>query len=280
MYFYSTGQNYVPNMKPPLGAVPNPYSPFSYNIVGDWPFWENGGTTVFDLSGNGSMGTLSGDAAWSRGQFGAAIEFFTKAGVGSINYGSHSLLISDDTDKTINFFINMNTPSAAYNVPVTNGPAIIGTNPQSEGWGFYSGYQNATQMYFAMKDSDGDKAETMVTGLTINQWYMVTGVIDKAAATVHIYIDGVHKNSNTNALVGSYTGTTLKTAPGGSYSFMDGILDNLCIWNRILTASEIAQIYREPFIRYRWTLPQLIHYYTVPPTAGIMTLNTGYWGAI
>jgi len=56
------------------------------------------------------------------------------------------------------------------------------------------------------------------------------------------------------------------------------------IYNRILSASEIAQLYREPFCMFD---RDPIELWTgamgggVPPVgnAGIMTCNAGYWGA-
>lgn len=43
--------------------------------VGSWDFNENGGTTLYDSSGNGNNGTLVGSPAWVPGVSGTALSF-------------------------------------------------------------------------------------------------------------------------------------------------------------------------------------------------------------
>ncbi len=58
-----------PHVKPPLGTPiykPDP------SLVGHWLMNEGAGNTVYDLSGNGYHGTLSG-ATWSTGIYGSRL---------------------------------------------------------------------------------------------------------------------------------------------------------------------------------------------------------------
>jgi hypothetical protein len=68
--------------KPPLGAKINWAHPLAKGIVGCWLFNEGMGDKVYDLSGNGNTGTLTGfshpatvTSGWNPGKFGKMINF-------------------------------------------------------------------------------------------------------------------------------------------------------------------------------------------------------------
>jgi len=277
MYFYSTGQNYVPNMKPPLGAVPNPHSSFSDGVVGDWPFWENGGTTVFDLSGNGITATFGSSAGWTSGPLGPAIQF-----PGDTDYlfcGSSPLLKFGLSDKSIVVYLRIDTVAALNGIIMAGGK----TNAD-EGWHFR--YDDAGN-YFRLTLSNGSSrgyfdSNTGAAAIEDGNWHQVALTADRDN-NANFYLDGVSIGGqsisgwqgqdiqgNNNLLFSDYISTTWDVI---------GAIDMPIMYNRALSASEIALLYREPFIRYRWTLPELIHYYSAPVgNAGIMTPNTGFWG--
>ena len=57
------------NQKPILGRGINWGDPLARGLVGYWLMNEGVGNKVYDLSGNGRTGTISG-ALWTAGKFG------------------------------------------------------------------------------------------------------------------------------------------------------------------------------------------------------------------
>jgi len=78
--------------------------------------------------------------------------------------------------------------------------------------------------------------------ISINQWHLVTFTYDGSNNTM--YIDGVFSTSNTN---GADTGTPNILEIGGSgrhsENFAEGKIDDVRIYNRALSASEVKQLY-------------------------------------
>lgn len=96
----------------------------------------------------------------------------------------------------------------------------------------------------AMTDNiyDVTRNKTANVSLNTNQWYHV--VIAKAAYSPTIYVDGTDVSLDDGDYVG---GTEAYTAIGGdpNYTgyFFYGTLDDVRIYNRILSASEVLSLY-------------------------------------
>ncbi|WP_299117197.1 LamG-like jellyroll fold domain-containing protein [uncultured Winogradskyella sp.] len=96
--------------------------------------------------------------------------------------------------------------------------------------------------YFAeVTTSDGNFA---VNGgpVTLNQWTHIAGVYDQVNGTLSIYINGTLQNTATG-ITGSSLSTTNNTILGGvdwGNATFTGTIDELRIWDRALTAQEIA----------------------------------------
>src|SRR5690606_23488307 len=97
--------------------------------------------------------------------------------------------------------------------------------------------------------NNGDTHEVSTTA-TFNDgfWHhyaltMAPGGISK------VYVDGVLNASNTDAYaVGSTTNFTRLGCNDNIAQFLDGNMDNLKVWNRVLGAGEVASIYNQPVI--------------------------------
>lgn len=218
--------------KPLMGRQINWAHPLSEGLVGYWLMNESSGDRVQDLSGNGKMGTLAGNASWETGfilceDFGDKISMDTPAFVqaGTIMFsfiGSGSPHTSGKfvvtTDAEFQFFRNSN--STEINL-----------------------FINGTAGVFTVGDLWGDNNERIIA-IT---W-------DASINERKVYIDGILKGTVTDAFTwdAANLGSTFyigdrgndQRSIGGRFGWCNG-------YKRTLSASEIAQLYQEPFAMFK-----------------------------
>jgi len=251
------------SIKPVLGSQLEFGHSLATGLVGLWLLNEGSGNKVFDLSGNGKDGIFSGDVSWAAGKFGSSILYGGTAG--HINLGSDFL---GTTPITIIAWIN---------------PATLGDNNQGR---IIDNSQIIFRMFTSsdiIATSNGGGTELTATGnnIILNAWQQVAFTRDSSGASSFLYINGIEEvpgDTGTPASGGTvYTGDRAD----GLRSF-NGMFDHLVIYNRVLSASEIALLYREPFIMFERDPIELWVGATsvgVPiGNAGIMTTNAGFWG--
>jgi len=96
-------------------------------------------------------------------------------------------------------------------------------------------------------ESDVATASTYLDDL---KWHFLVAVWDRANTTAYVYIDGVERAKDTGQTDGdAYTAgdnrVSLGTLTGYGNSFLDGIIDEVRIYNRVLSADEIMQHYEQ-----------------------------------
>jgi hypothetical protein len=91
-----------------------------------------------------------------------------------------------------------------------------------------------------------DKAAS--TPITDTNWHFIT--VTRADATVHIYIDRVDQTLTTTSSGGSMIGQNINTGTtyqigqiAGASQYFNGVVDDVGIWNRPLSSTEIDQLY-------------------------------------
>ncbi len=199
-------------------------------MVSHWLLDENSGTTAIDFVG-GNNASLNGTAAWAptEGQVDGAVRL---DGPGSyLSIGNESNF--DFTNAmTVACWIKPDTFDATWQAFVCKG---------DNSWRLHrSGDTN--QVNFACTGL----SQLDVTGTTdVNdgQWHHIAGIYD--GANLYVYVDG-----NLDASVAS-TGQIANTGDPvfiGSNASMSnrefkGLIDDVCIFNRALTADEIASLY-------------------------------------
>jgi len=88
---------------------------------------------------------------------------------------------------------------------------------------------------------------TDTTALNFGQWYHIVSVFDGSSQTLTMYIDGTQVAQNTSA------GSSMPTSASGSKCiigananndrFLDGSIDEVAVWNTVLTSTQIQSIY-------------------------------------
>ena len=203
-----------------------------------WSLNEGSGATTTD-SAAGQSGTLVSSPTWVTGHSGMALNFsgsnyVSVAAWGGVNFAANQSFSGfcwvKSTDTTGSsqkrlFGIALNAPTGYFWLNWGTGyPTLEAYDNNSQNW-----TSNATSTYVA----DGN-------------WHHVGFVVDRTNNQIRIYVDGQQSsiksrgwsagnflNSNNNAF---YIGSQ-----NGSFAFT-GTIDDVRIYNRALSAAEIAQL--------------------------------------
>jgi hypothetical protein len=90
---------------------------------------------------------------------------------------------------------------------------------------------------------------TTTTMLDDGQWHHVLATVNRTTNITTVYVDGVVGDTNDiSAMAGFSINTggnafTLGARTSSTPNPMNGLLDDVAIWNRVLTAAEVTQVY-------------------------------------
>jgi len=204
-------------------------------LVGYWTFDEGTGTVAADSSGEGNDGAFQGTGSnWTGGRVGNyAAQFnggnyFESPSASSLNFGTSGFSVSFWAKKAAtggqHSFIGKNS---ATNVP---------------GWIIY---QHSDGRSLVLLVSDGTGAYDSIPyndGINDGAWHHVVGVMDRSGSTLYLYVDGVLVKSGATSIAGSVSNAHVLDM-GYTWGLLDGLLDDVRIYNRALSAAEILAIY-------------------------------------
>ncbi|MEA1894260.1 MAG: LamG-like jellyroll fold domain-containing protein [Euryarchaeota archaeon] len=204
-------------------------------LVAEWHFDEGSGSVLVDSSGNGNDGVIHG-ATWVKGVDGKALRFDGRGDYVEVPYSS-SLDISDAI--TI-------TAWTYWNSLGTNSVGVIGKaeTPSQTGWGLGKGHWSGGKIgLYPGGLGDGFRAYP-TSDIPTGQWVFYAGTFDETA--VKIYMDGTLNNDV--RVSGSVSTNSQPVVVGrwyGNYDgyYFNGIIDEIRIYNRALTADEIKSHY-------------------------------------
>ena len=110
--------------------------------------------------------------------------------------------------------------------------------------------RNTHEAKFQVGDSDATSGVTGTSALSTNEWYHIVGV--RSGATGYIYVNGVEENSTAfttgdlsnshPVIIGAWYDTRI-SPPVQENHGLNGTIDEVRIYNRALSASEIQQLY-------------------------------------
>ncbi len=202
--------------------------------VAYWKFDEGSGNTAFDYVG-GRNGTLFGPPSWVDGKIGGALEF---NGAGYyIEAGTISLT---DQDFTVSAWVNKNVSGGVLVGTLTGGAgdgfSLMSNSSRPGGISLFwvQNWVSHAEHYYQTVYSD--------IIITDNQWHYIVGV--RKGATSYIYIDGNLEGSDSSSVVSLPDNDPIvigRMRPGQHE--MNGIIDEVSIYNRALSAGEISDYY-------------------------------------
>ena len=229
-------------------TVQNAGPTLTTGFVGYWPFDDASGTTAKDSSGNGNNGTLLGDATWGIGYLFGCLSLDGQSGYVQVPSTPNLEQVTNAVTicAWVKFATNI-TYTAGVMQDVARKVISLTANPPP-----YSAYDLVVQDFGGgtFKARMGVTRSTDSTRGTSNwgnahpygPWYHLAGVYD--GSTVQIYVNGVLESSL------SFSGPILQTSQplcigryGAVGEALNGLIDDLRLYNRALSATEIQTLF-------------------------------------
>ncbi len=203
------------------------------DLVGWWNFNEGSGTTARDISGYDNHGTIVGATYVDGvpGTGGSALDF---DGVGDYvrmtkNYNFDNF--------TFFFWTKAPTQTKNYEMPFS----LIGDSTAR----IQGDTSDRTIGYFYLIDNSGNSSGYVsFPGLFNDVWIHIAGVIE--GSDIHTYINGKYHSSRNDRFTDSFSFSNLYIGSRAINSYhYGGIIDDVRIYSRALTASEIQTLYAQ-----------------------------------
>jgi hypothetical protein len=209
-------------------------------LVAYWPLNEGTGTLANDVSGHGYAGTLINGPAWTAGKLGLALAF---DGLNDYVEVPHALAL------------NAYPLTVATWIKTTSATGVRGIvnkylGGSFNGWSLFLNNGRLCAWYVRSPSdyvSNGSGCPFSLAGYNDGQWHHVVYVVDAFAG--RIYVDGVLKAllawTGTRGPVSTTQPLHLGRYPGaaGEAEYFPGLLDDVRIYGRALSGSEISALY-------------------------------------
>jgi hypothetical protein len=221
-------------------------------LVGYWPFCGNAN----DASGNGNNGTVNG-ATLTTDRFANGSSAYTFDGVNDFIFIPPNASFNASS-LSVSFWINI--PSI---IPI-GVQFLVSGNSSNAAWSI----QYNVQEYGLSKNQGCGTSVVYSMGLApiVNNWEQITFVFNSSSTLIY-------KNG---ALISSQSGSALSGTCGntglnigfdvfGAPEYFLGKLDDICIHNRALSATEIQQLYNLGNVSYSWSTGATTPSITVTP---------------
>ncbi len=226
-------------------------------LMGHWTFDEGAGTTLSDFSGNSFNGTLmDGSSTWGGGLPTWTTDRYGNAGGALMfNEGAHVLI-------PYNTALN----PATMSISVWVNAAVVDANNRFIGLHSWLGYkfqlQSANKPFFTIAATDGIYDRDTDPELAIDTWYHL--VVTFGGGNMTFYINGSAGTTwdNTPGTALANTGNDLvfgqgsdeyaaddtnydndKIIPLAWGGYFNGALDEIRIYNTVLSAAQVLTIY-------------------------------------
>jgi glucose/arabinose dehydrogenase len=202
---------------------------FAVGLVAAYAFNEGTGLSVADASGNGTTGTISGAAWTTAGKYGNALTF---------NGTSNWVTVPDSASLDVTSGLTLE----AWVRPSTIAGWRTVFTKETGGGEVYQLYASngATPVAYLSTTTGGDQGFGAGAALPLNTWTHLAATYDGSA--LHIYVNG--NLAGTQSVSGAILTSTSALRIGGNGpwgEYFSGQLDELRVYNRALTATEIGQ---------------------------------------
>ncbi len=213
-------------------------SPFNDSgLVGYWKFDEGSGTTAGDSSGNGNTGTLTNGPTWTTGKVGSGALSFDKNNSQFVGNISNNLQQQGTNDFSILAWVNFKTIDTGGSFA---GGGIVGTPTLDPSW-LLGIDHNAVYCYTRDVTNGTLSAAYDVTGnLNLNTYYFLACI--RKGSNLKSYLNGILK-STANGTPRNVNNSDFFRIGSAYMGYIDGLIDEVRIYNRALSAAEIRATY-------------------------------------
>ncbi|MFA5870722.1 MAG: LamG-like jellyroll fold domain-containing protein [Candidatus Paceibacterota bacterium] len=222
-----------------IGAVTQRYD---YGLVGYWHFDEGMGTTTYDASGIGNIGTLTNSPTWQTSancKAGVCLDFNGTTNYVSVgNKNEHTL--STRGSVSIWIYIPSTWGGSTYPNVVSKG-ASAGWD--TDGWSLYVFNPNSDGRIGVGQRSGTSVANISFLNTLKDEWVHIVGTWD--GSQIKIYENGVLKGTTTQSFSLPVTTTSLFIGKDQNSQYFDGKIDEVRIYNRALSVTEILAMYND-----------------------------------
>lgn len=239
----------------PVSTPLNKSHPLSQGLVGGWPLNEGGGQKAFDNYSN-SLGTLANGAAYTQSVKGNCVSFDgTDDNVNSMGQLTTFTYILNTQVFTMSLWaqLNNNTARQTYIATVSTLVANKGFIFLYETFGTGTGVK-ALRYVAANNGTAQIIAVSPDNIITDTNWHHIVITGAGSGNTISFYVDGLQVTTTYTTSFSAFTGGNLTnklqfaTCPGGGALLpLNGKMNNIMIYNRTLSATEVRQLYTNPY---------------------------------
>jgi len=204
------------------------------DLIGWWKLDDGSGTTAVDSSGNDNDGTLVGSPQWVVGKIGGALQL---NGTSDYVNCSNDAVFDITEQVTLSVWVNTNDAgNGQHNPYITKGDTTYGLKHHTS---------NGIEVF--IYDGDWYQARSDALDSSFNSiWHHVAGTYD--GIQLKLYIDGALQTTSDH--VGSIAtnqfavniGRNSEAEADDGGRFYEGAIDDVRIYNRVLSSAEIAYL--------------------------------------
>jgi Concanavalin A-like lectin/glucanases superfamily len=204
--------------------------------------WWPGDNNADDIQ-NGNNGTLQGGVTFAPGEVDQAFNF--DGSTGFVQVPQNSLWEFGSDDFTVDFWINFRTPNTSETLDSPDVFDIIGADEGEGGTNKWLVRFGGGVLTFHVND-DGTGPGSLFLAQApfspnLNQWYFIA--VTRSGNTFTTYIDGQAAATETMAVTIPFISAPLTWGLVEAGRFLDGLMDEIEIYNRALSAAEIEAIF-------------------------------------
>jgi len=212
-----------------------PVNPGTAGLVAQYPFNGNANDSV-----GGHNGTVNGNPQWVTGYLEGALKFGGSGDYVEIGYSPDLSL----NEFTLSAWVKIAADPGIFGILGTRAGGEYTFDLKVMAAYIHGDIGNGTAwINTAIDIGSGDTGTTGTGGdLVVYRWHMIAYVIDNTHQQVRLYLDGDLKRtisiSGTPLLMQS--GESMRIGDTGYSEWMNGLIDEVRIYNRALSAAEIA----------------------------------------